>query len=215
MYLQNLHSSYSGIPLLWRGCLRNGRSLSVTSTLATLRTPWTEREDDLITKHRSDGKSVADIRSEFLPHRSLMAIYGRLHRITNEALLKTGKWTKEEDEYLIRKITHIHSSGRPVKWRDLAMNLGRSSRVVRERWRNKLDPQICHKPFTDNELLIMNKWLSSRNGDTLKSSSSPIKDVKGLAESISRSEKRVYSCLLRLARSTPSSKNHSDTEKHV
>ena len=208
--MQSLYNSFSGFPLLWRCCLGHRRSLSVTPTLATPRTPWTEKEDDLIRKHRSDGKSVAQIRSQFLPHRTLMSIYGRLHRIINECHLKTGTWSKEEDDYIIRKMTLRHSPGQPLKWRDLAMNLGRSSRVVRERWRNTLNPEIIrHTPFTKNELLIMKKWLSSRNAD----SSSTIKNVKELSESISRSEKRVYNCLQSMARSTPPLKQ-SETEKH-
>ena len=201
MHLQRQLKFISIFPLLRTGCLRNCRSLSITSTVSTLRTPWTEQEDSLIWEHRSAGKSVAEIQSQFLPHRSLMAVYGRLHRISNESNLKTGKWNKEEEEYLIQKVKHIMSSGKPVRWKDLAMNLGRSSRTVRDRWRNKLNPEINHKPFDENELLIMNQWLASRGLEAPPASPSPYRNVKELAESLNRSEKRVYGHLLALLKS--------------
>jgi len=82
---------------------------------------------------------------------------------------KRAEWTPEQDLYMISVIT-AHG---PQNWSNISdiMNAKfvydkKSSKQCRERWYNKLDPAICHSPWTKQEeaLLVLahmkykNRW---------------------------------------------------------
>ena len=87
---------------------------------------------------------------------------------------KRAEWTPEEDFYMLSYIT----SYGPQNWSLVAdyMNARfpwdkKSSKQCRERWYNKLDPAICHSPWTKQEeaLLVLshmkykNRWCDISN----------------------------------------------------
>ena len=60
-----------------------------------------------------------------------------------------GPWTEEEDAIIREAVARV--SGRPtdVCWADVAQQLpGRLGKQCRERWQNRLDPNISKRPFS-------------------------------------------------------------------
>ncbi len=87
---------------------------------------------------------------------------------------KRAEWTPEQDFYMLSLIT----SYGPHNWSSIAdcMNARfpwdkKSSKQCRERWYNKLDPSICHSPWSKQEeaLLVLshmkykNRWCDIAN----------------------------------------------------
>ena len=61
---------------------------------------------------------------------------------------RTRKWTKEEDEQMVRLVAEMGIK----RWGDIGKCLiGRTGKQCRERWHNQLDPSINKKPWTEEE----------------------------------------------------------------
>ena len=55
-----------------------------------------------------------------------------------------GSWTQQEDEYLKNAISQVGTK----KWSDVARFVpSRTSKQCRERWNNRLNPELKHGPF--------------------------------------------------------------------
>jgi len=80
--------------------------------------------------------------------------------LENDKKTRFSNFTPEEDAIIMDVVQN--SSEQPFnKWVKLAKKLpGHNAKRIRERWINKLDPRICHLPFTDKEYLLL--WESYR-----------------------------------------------------
>ena len=125
----------------------------------TSQTSWSEKEDLLLTNLMSQ---IPPISSDHLilnfQNKTQQQILDRWNKVLNPELIK-GSWTSEEDE-LIKKWVDEHGAR---NWSTLASSLvGRLGKQCRERWVNNLNPELIHKPWTEEEdqLLIehQNKW---------------------------------------------------------
>ncbi|EQB61735.1 putative myb-related transcription factor [Vairimorpha apis BRL 01] len=66
----------------------------------------------------------------------------------NENKIIKGPWTKEED----LKLLGIIEKYQPKNWSFIAKKMGsRLGKQCRERWHNHLNPNICKKPFSEQE----------------------------------------------------------------
>jgi hypothetical protein len=85
--------------------------------------------------------------ASLFPGKTPQQIAERWEKVLNPALTK-GSWTREEDETIIK---YVEQHG--IKdWTKLAGLLpGRIGKQCRERWRNHLDPDVNHAPWTEQE----------------------------------------------------------------
>ena len=125
---------------------------------------WTKSEDELLIKIMSqkDRPNYSKLVDTF-SGKTGQQIAERWDKVLNPNLVK-GSWTRQEDETIIK---YVKENG-TRNWRNLCNLLpGRIGKQCRERWRNHLDPNINHSPWTEqeDELLISlhrkfgNKWV--------------------------------------------------------
>lgn len=118
---------------------------------------WTPDEDErlfsiMLSNNRPNYTKIAD----FFPGKTGQQIAERWDKVLNPNLIK-GSWTKEEDQ----KIINFVNQNGTHNWGKLASLLpGRIGKQCRERWRNHLDPNINHNPWTheeDDELIRLHQ----------------------------------------------------------
>lgn len=125
---------------------------------------WHKEEDELLMKlmMNNDHPNYSKM-TEHFPGKTGQQISERWDKVLNPDLIK-GSWTRQEDEIIIN---FVRENG-TKNWRKLCDLLpGRIGKQCRERWRNHLDPNINHEPWTSEEdnLLIKyhaqygNKWV--------------------------------------------------------
>ena len=110
---------------------------------------WTQEEDALLSKlvSESDGSPSWSMLSEFFPNKTAAQLSGRWEKVINPKLIK-GSWTTEEDETIIR---FVKENGQK-DWAKLALLLqGRTGKQCRERFRNHLNTNVNHEPWTEEE----------------------------------------------------------------
>jgi hypothetical protein len=115
-------------------------------------TKWTMEEDDLLVevRHENPQANAADL-ARLFPGKTVQQIAERWDKVLNPILVK-GSWTREEDETII---SFVRREG-TKNWRKLATLLpGRVGKQCRERWRNHLDPEVNHQPWTEAEDAIL------------------------------------------------------------
>ena len=125
---------------------------------------WKKEDDEKLTKIMlSDEHPNYSKLSEQFPGKTGQQIAERWDKVLNPELVK-GSWTREEDEIIVKFVKENGNKN----WRKLCELLpGRIGKQCRERWRNHLDPNINHKPWTkeEDELLVKyhqiygNKWV--------------------------------------------------------
>ena len=85
-----------------------------------------------------------------------------LTTVKHGKVIKTGPWTAEEDQLVIKL---VEKNG-PQKWTFIAKHLeGRIGKQCRERWHNHLNPQIRKENWSEEEewlLFLLHKMLGNR-----------------------------------------------------
>ena len=110
---------------------------------------WSEAEDELlrqgVAKHGGKNwKSIAD----GLPDKTALQCMHRWRKVLDPEVNK-GPWLTAEDD----KIRELVSAHGPQKWSAIAKELpGRIGKQCRERWYNRLDPNIKTGPWTNAEV---------------------------------------------------------------
>ncbi|CAD8087429.1 unnamed protein product [Paramecium primaurelia] len=108
---------------------------------------WKPNEDALLielhTKHNGNWRLIA----EEIPGRNLSQCQQRWKRINPNKTKLRKQWSDEEDK---RVILFVQQYGRNWKVIEGFME-GRSSKQIRERFLNNLDPEINHQKFTPME----------------------------------------------------------------
>lgn len=125
---------------------------------------WQKEEDELLmelmksTEHPNYSRMA-----ERFPGKTGQQVAERWDKVLNPELIK-GSWTRLEDEIIVN---FVRENG-TKNWRKLCNLLpGRIGKQCRERWRNHLDPNINHSPWTpeEDQLIIKyheqfgNKWV--------------------------------------------------------
>ena len=132
--------------------------------ICTKNIKWVKEEDEKLMKIMlsNDHPNYSKLAEQF-PGKTGQQIAERWDKVLNPELVK-GSWTREEDEIIIKFVKENGTKN----WRKLCDLLpGRIGKQCRERWRNHLDPNINHKPWTkeEDELLLKyhgmygNKWV--------------------------------------------------------
>ncbi|KAJ3447925.1 myb protein-related [Anaeramoeba flamelloides] len=81
------------------------------------------------------------------PHISPKDLLELIKNNTKEITIK-GPWVELEDQLLCVAIEKCGAQ----KWSNISTFVpGRTSKQCRERWKNKIDPNICNDPLTENE----------------------------------------------------------------
>lgn len=141
------------------------------------KTIWTNEEDRLLLSlvKNQNNRNWTKI-SSYFENKSAIQCSARFKRIN--PLNKKGKWTKEEDENLL-KLMKIYGKN----WSKITKHFkSRTGKQVRDRFVNVLDPNILKNKFSEEEdLLIMklynelgtnwaeiSKYLSKRTPDMIK-----------------------------------------------
>jgi hypothetical protein len=138
---------------------------------------WTAMEDKLllIISRNFGYQNWKEISKNF-PGKSYVQCYSRFKRIRPNGI--NGFWTEEEDQ---RLLSLYDTYGRDWKMISIHM-LSRSSKQIRDRFINSLDPKLNKTKFTSKEDDIIikaykrlgSKWtriaelLNCRNGDLVK-----------------------------------------------
>jgi hypothetical protein len=140
-------------------------------------TKWSLEEDNLLTQVRRDNPhaNATDLLRLF-PGKTVQQIAERWDKVLNPTLVK-GSWTREEDEAIVAFVGREGTKN----WTKLAALLpGRVGKQCRERWRNHLDPEVNHAPWTESEDAILidlhqrigNQWVkiasTSRGAGTMQ-----------------------------------------------
>ena len=115
---------------------------------------WSKDEDSLLTV-LVDGQTEIcweKIKPNF-QNKTVQQISDRWNKVLNPKLIKGG-WTYDEDQQIVK---WVNENG-PKNWSALAAKLpGRLGKQCRERWVNSLDPNLEHKPWSQEEDdLLMN-----------------------------------------------------------
>lgn len=109
---------------------------------------WTKSEDELLMKMMalSERPNYSKMAASF-PGKTGQQVAERWDKVLNPRLVK-GSWTRHEDEIIVQ---YVKENG-TKNWRSLCNLLpGRIGKQCRERWRNHLDPNINHDPWTPEE----------------------------------------------------------------
>lgn len=125
---------------------------------------WRKEEDELLMSLMLKNIHPNYARmAEHFPGKTGQQISERWDKVLNPDLVK-GSWTRHEDEVIINFVKENGTKN----WRKLCDILpGRIGKQCRERWRNHLDPNINHDPWTpeEDEMLIKyhemygNQWV--------------------------------------------------------
>ena len=110
---------------------------------------WTPEEDALLSKlvSESDGSPSWSILADCFPQKTAAQLSSRWEKVINPNLVK-GSWTTDEDETIIR---FVQENGEK-DWAKLALLLnGRTGKQCRERFRNHLNTNVNHNPWTEEE----------------------------------------------------------------
>lgn len=114
---------------------------------------WTPEEDALLArlvKDCKDNKEWSTIAKSF-PGKTNRQVLAHWNKVVNPAIVR-GSWTREEDEIIIK---WVKEKG-PSQWSSLADLLpGRIPKQCRERWCNRLDPNINRSSWTQEEDTIL------------------------------------------------------------
>jgi hypothetical protein len=125
-------------------------------------TKWTQEENDYL-KQLVDGRTNPNWNElcVMFPGKTPQQLAERWEKDLNPCLVK-GSWTRDEDELIIQFVQEKGTKD----WTKLANLLpGRIGKQCRERWRNHLDPEVNHTPWTDAEdrmLIAMFEKLGSK-----------------------------------------------------
>ena len=110
------------------------------------KTKWTKSEDKLLHALKEKSAGWEEILAHF-PNKTQSQILERWDKVLNQTVTKK-MWTKEEDEIIVKFVEQYGTKN----WTRLAVSLpGRVGKQCRERWRNHLDPNVKHSPWTDQE----------------------------------------------------------------
>ena len=109
---------------------------------------WQKSEDELLMKLMSMNERPNYSKlAESFPGKTGQQVAERWDKVLNPKLIK-GSWTRREDEIIINYVKEHGTKN----WRNLCALLpGRIGKQCRERWRNHLDPNINHSPWTPEE----------------------------------------------------------------
>ncbi|CAD8177497.1 unnamed protein product [Paramecium octaurelia] len=112
---------------------------------------WSSEEDtklfSAVILHGSNWKVIA----EYLSGRNASQCAQRWKRIKPKENERNQKWSKEEDEEVLRLTKNYQ-----YNWRAIAHHIpNRTGRQIRERFVNHLDPSIIKSPWTEEE----DKWI--------------------------------------------------------
>eukprot|EP00898_Chlorokybus_atmophyticus_P000895 jgi/Chlat1/1806/Chrsp135S02138 len=125
---------------------------------------WTKEEDDLL-RHAVqlyNGRNWKKI-AKFFSDRNDTQCRQHWHKVLNPDLIK-GNWTKDEDDIIVTMVKKVGTK----KWSLIAEQLvGRTDMQCRQRWLNKLNPEIRREVWTEEENDILakahakfgNKWV--------------------------------------------------------
>uniref|UniRef100_K3WIN3 Myb-like DNA-binding protein n=1 Tax=Globisporangium ultimum (strain ATCC 200006 / CBS 805.95 / DAOM BR144) TaxID=431595 RepID=K3WIN3_GLOUD len=139
---------------------------------------WTPEQDEALRQAVNDlGQRNWMAVAERVPGRDNAQCLQRWNKVLKPGLVK-GPWSVDEDNLLMETMLKGYDS-----WRQVAAHIpGRTAKQCRERWRNRLDPNINKAPFTDEEDNIIqqayeklgNRWtqiaelLPGRTEDSVK-----------------------------------------------
>ncbi|KAH0787090.1 Myb-like DNA-binding domain containing protein [Histomonas meleagridis] len=117
-------------------------------------TKWTQEEDETLLRMVSQtGNKNWNELCNYFPNKTSQQIAERWEKVVDPTLIK-GNWTRQEDEIIIE---FVKEHGKK-NWTKLAEKLpGRIGKQCRERWRNHLDPDVNHEPWTEEEDEILIK----------------------------------------------------------
>jgi hypothetical protein len=118
------------------------------ATSGSLNARWTTAEDQLLLHllRSGDHPNWTDLSSHF-PGKTAQQVSERWSKVVDPALVK-GSWTRQEDETILDYVAQYGTKN----WAKLADMLpGRIGKQCRERWRNHLDPDNNHAPWTAEE----------------------------------------------------------------
>lgn len=109
---------------------------------------WSREEDLRLMALMESEKSVSWCAiAKHFPTKTPQQIAGRWEKVLNPRLVK-GSWTREEDEAIVRFVEQHGDKD----WARLATLLrGRTGKQCRERFKNHLDPNVSHAPWTEEE----------------------------------------------------------------
>ncbi|OHT06987.1 Myb-like DNA-binding domain containing protein [Tritrichomonas foetus] len=110
-------------------------------------TKWTKVEDMLLQSLKENPVASWEEISQHFPTKTQHQLIERWDKVLNPNITKKV-WTKEEDEIIVKFVEQYGTKN----WTRLAVSLpGRVGKQCRERWRNHLDPNVKHSPWTDEE----------------------------------------------------------------
>ena len=116
----------------------------------TNRQTWTPEEDALLFKLANEFpiSSISwSLIAKNFPNKTPSQLAGRWSKVLDPDLIK-GSWTREEDEIIMQ---YVQEKGQ-VHWSKLALKLkGRTGKQCRERFKDHLDPNVTHSPWTQEE----------------------------------------------------------------
>jgi hypothetical protein len=126
---------------------------------------WLPEEDEMLIKLVLSTSKPKWKKISFILKKKIYDCVLRYNKIT--PVIKKGEWTIEEDNQIIEGVNLYGKNFRKIAktFKD------RTSKQVRERYINYLDPLVCRQKFTlDEDLLILklqsiygNKWSIIRN----------------------------------------------------
>lgn len=113
-------------------------------------TTWTPEEDKLLADLVNISKDWSTIAKSF-PGKSNRQVLAHWNKVVNPSIVR-GSWTREEDQIIINWVAERG----PTQWSSLAALLpGRIPKQCRERWCNRLDPNINRSSWTKEEDAIL------------------------------------------------------------
>lgn len=157
---------------------------------------WHKKQDELLMKMMVNNERPNYSKmAENFPGKTGQQVAERWDKVLNPALVK-GSWTRQEDETIIK---YVQENG-TKNWRHLCDLLpGRIGKQCRERWRNHLDPNINHSPWTAEEDATLihlhkqfgNHWVKissmmiNRSDNAIKNRwNSTLKKLKGVYDDV-------------------------------
>lgn len=111
-------------------------------------TIWTREEDELLLRLAENQNTISWCHlAKYFPNKTPQQLASRWEKVLNPKLIK-GSWTREEDEIIIN---YVNQKG-DKDWAKLALMLhGRTGKQCRERFKNHLDTNVSHEPWTQSE----------------------------------------------------------------